>query len=295
MIKSVTVTNYLGESLKMELTRPETSGFYIESIEGLGPCKADINIVENGVLDGASYLSARVNSRNIIITLGFAFASDAEEARHKSYKYFPLKKNVKLLIETDRRVCETYGYVESNEPNIFSQNVTTQISIICPDSYFYSAGENSTNITLFSGIESKFEFPFSNESSTENTIVFGEISNEARRTVFYSGEAEIGMTMYIHAIGDASNVVIHNIGTRETMTIRGDIIAGDDIIISTVKGNKFIKLLRNGEYTNIMNRLDRYSDWFQLTNGDNVFGYEAENGSDNLQFRVENRIAYEGV
>ena len=37
MIKSVTVTNYLGESLKMELTNPYDSGIAITDITGIGP------------------------------------------------------------------------------------------------------------------------------------------------------------------------------------------------------------------------------------------------------------------
>ena len=34
MIKKVIVTNYLGESLEMELARPEVSGLAITDIEG---------------------------------------------------------------------------------------------------------------------------------------------------------------------------------------------------------------------------------------------------------------------
>ena len=112
---------------------------------------------------------------------------------HDSYKYFPIKKKVTLLIETDNRICETYGYVESNEPDIFSSDETTQISIVCPDPYFYSAGPDGTNTTIFYGVEPLFEFAFSNESLTESLIEFGEIKNETEQTVYYSGDAEIGV------------------------------------------------------------------------------------------------------
>lgn len=296
MIKSVTVTNYLGESLKIEMSRPETSGFYIERIEGLGPSKASINVYEKATVDGASYSSAHVNARNIVMTLGFLFAHDAEEVRHKSYKYFPLKKKLKLLIETDKRICETYGYVESNEPDIFSQNEKTQISIICPDPYFYSAGENGIASTIFSGTEPVFEFPFSNESLTDSLIEFGEVKNTTAQTVYYTGDAEVGVIIYIHALGNVRDITIYNTGTRETMIINGNISTGDDIIISTVKGEKSIQLLRDGVYTNILNRLDKRSKWFQLTKGDNIFAYKVLAGGENsLQFRVENKIAYEGV
>ena len=56
MIKSVTVTNPAGDSLKLEMSRPETSGFYIQNIEGLGPSKANINISESATVDGGYYV-----------------------------------------------------------------------------------------------------------------------------------------------------------------------------------------------------------------------------------------------
>lgn len=301
MIRAVTVTNYLGESKRFELTFPESSGFVVQSISGLGPSKADINMTEISTNDGSLYNSARVNSRNIVMSLKLMFNPSIEDARLDTYKYFPIKKRVKLLVETDNRVCETYGYVESNEPDIFSSNETTKISIVCPDPYFYS---DTVNTTVFYGVVPLFEFPFSNESLTEKLIVFGEIKNETEQTVHYSGDAEIGVLITIHAIGNVSDITIYNTGTREKMHIDTDkikqitgsgIVAGDEIIISTVNGNKWISLLRNGVYKNILNCLDKDSDWFHLAKGDNIFAYVVKEGMINVQFKIENRIAFEGV
>ena len=66
MIRSVTVTNYLGDSIQLELMRPEKSGLIIKSIEGLGPSDAAINMTELSTNDGALYNSARLNKRNIV-------------------------------------------------------------------------------------------------------------------------------------------------------------------------------------------------------------------------------------
>lgn len=301
MIKSVTVTNYLGEAIKLELTRPEKSGFVIQEITGLGPSKADIHVTEVSTNDGSLYNSAKINTRNIVLTLNFMFQPSVEDMRQMSYKYFPLKKLLKLLIETDNRICQIYGYVESNEPDIFSESETTQISIICPDPYFYS---EEIITTMFSGIESVYEFPFSNESLIENMIEFGNVLNLTMQTVYYSGDAEIGIVITMHALGPATNITIYDVDTRELMkidttrltTLTGSsIIAGDDVVISTVKGNKYITLLRNGITTNILNCLDRDADWIQLSKGDNLLAYTAETGAANLQFKVENQTVYEGV
>ena len=109
MIRAVTVTNYLGESKRFELAFPEKSGFAVQSISGLGPSKADINTTEISTNDGSLYNSARVNSRNIVMSLKLMFNPQIEDTRQDSYKYFPIKKKVTLLIETDNRICETYG------------------------------------------------------------------------------------------------------------------------------------------------------------------------------------------
>ena len=224
-----------------------------------------------------------------------------EDIRQKSYKYFPIKKNVDLLIETDNRIVKATGYVESNEPNIFSSQESAQISIICPDPYFYSTEKT---VTIFSSIEPLFEFPFENNSLTDNLLEFSRIIVDQEKNVFYKGDSEVGVVIYIHAVGEATNLTIYNPLTREVLKIDTDrlealtgsvIKAGDDIIISTIKGQKFIRLIRDGEYINILNCLGRNSDWFRLVKGDNVFVFTAETGERNLQFRIENSIVYEGV
>ena len=149
-----------------------------------------------------------------------------------------------------------------------------------------------------------FEFPFSNESLSECLLEMGNIENQTEKVIVYSGDSEIGVTITINAVGSAGNITIYNTGTREIMRISNDkiakmtgsgIITGDDIIICTIKGKKSIYLLRGGVTTNILNCIDRNSSWFQLVKGDNIFAYTAESGSNNLQFKIENQILYEGV
>lgn len=302
MIKSITVTNYLGDSIKLELTKPELSGFVITSVTGLGAGKADINTTDMSTNDGSFYNSARVQQRNIVLSLRYLFKKTIEDVRHLSYKYFPLKKKVKLLIETDNRNLEIEGYVESNEPDIFSKEESADISIICPYPFFYSG--DGVQTTIFSGVEPMFEFPFSNESLNTNLLIMGEIQNKTENVVVYNGDIETGVTITIHAIGEASDITIYNVTTRESMTIDtgkiarftgSGIVAGDDIIICTIVGEKSVTLLRGGKTYNILNCINRDTDWFELVKGDNLFAYAASFGMANLQFKIENRSVYEGV
>lgn len=307
MIYSFTITNYLGDTIKLTLREPALSGFLIKSVTGLGPVKANINTTEVATNDGSKFNSARLTQRNIVFQMVFVDTLNGEsieDIRQKSYKYFPTKKNVDIIIETDNRYVKTTGYVESNEPNIFSSQEGAQISIICPDPYFYTAGDNGDIVTEFYSIAPMFEFPFSNESLTDPMIVFSEIQIRAAGVITYYGDTEIGIVIRIHALGEATNIAIYNTDTREVMRIDTDKIkkitgkgltVSDDIIINTAKGNKSITLLREGVSYNILNCLGKNPDWFTLTKGDNVFAFTAETGITNLQFRVENKIIYEGV
>ena len=305
MIKAVTVTNYLGESLKMELTNPYDSGIAITDITGIGPGKADINVTELTSSDGSLHNSSRLGARNIVMTLRFMFAPDIETVRQKTYRFFPIKKELTLTFETDNRSCYITGYVESNEPVIFEENEYTQISIVCPDPYFYSLRADST---VFSGVVSMFEFPFSNEvqnnEETERFLIMSDLQFETEQTVYYSGESEIGMTIRIRAIGTVENLTIFNTRTREFIKLDTDklqqitgsvIIAGDEITICTVKGKKSIRLLRDGVTTNILNCMTKDSSWIQLVKGDNILAYTADSGAEKLHFSVENNVIYEGV
>lgn len=301
MIKVITVTNYLGESIKMDLRRPEDSGFLIKSIDGLGAGKAAINMTEVCTNDGGLFNSSRLPSRNIVIRIKYLWKGTIEDVRQLSYKYFPIKKKVTLLIETDNRMAEIEGYVETNEPTIFSKSEETSISIVCPEPFFHSISKKST---IFSGIEPMFEFPFSNEDMHICLLEMGEIRNLTENLVIYDGDSEVGVTIVIHAVGEASNITIYNTRTRERMKIDTDklaaltgsgIMASDDITICTVKGSKSVTLLREGQTINILNCLDKDTDWFQLAKGDNIFAYSAETGGSNLQFKIINRIIYEGI
>lgn len=301
MIKSIKIVNYLNEELILTLKNPEQSGFYVINVDGLGPCKADINMTEMATNDGAEFNSARVNSRNIVLSLIFSEIPSVEYYRQLTYKYFPLKKKLKIIVETDNRLCEAYGYVESNEPTIFSQREGTQISIICPDSNLYSS---QIKTTVLSGVESAFEFPFSNESLTEKLIEFSRLIKTNQENVKYDGDIDVGVVINIDAVGTAKNINIYNVTARQSMKILddkmvsvmgGSIKANDRITISTVKGNKYITLLRDGAETNILNCLDKKPNWFTISKGDNIFAFDADEGYENLYFSITNKIAYEGI
>lgn len=174
MIKKVVITNPKGETLELELANPEKSGMAVINIEGLGPPKANINGQEMASADGMFYSSARAETRDVTFTLALWSrdrnsqygALSIEEARHLTYRYFPLKKQITITTYTDSQILYTKGYVESNEPNIFSQQEQVIISVICPDPFMYEIGDDKT---VFSGTQPIFEFPFTDDAVIQTT------------------------------------------------------------------------------------------------------------------------------
>ena len=302
MIKSIKVTNPKGESLVLDLFHPEKSGLIVRSISGLGPPKANINSTDLATADGALYSSARASTRNIVFNLQFMFAPTIEDSRQLTYKYFPLKKLVKIEVETDNRSLETSGYVESNSPDIFSREETTQISIICLDPFFY---DPNPSVTQFATVTPIFEFPFSNESISESLIEFGTINLDTRSTIDYVGDVDTGVLITIHALGSVSgSLTIYNVETQEKMVIDltkiktligKDYGSGDDIIISTVSGDKYVQVLHDGKYTNAIAAIEKLADWFQVSVGRNIFNFTVTKGIENLVMSFSYRNAYGGI
>lgn len=304
MIHSITITNYLGDSLFVDLRRPEISGFLFTSMDGIGSPTATIHTSSMSINDGSIYNSAVAMEKNI--TLGILFqettkGESIEDVRLKTYKFFPIKKEVTLTIVTDNRSVMITGRVETNVPSIFTKQAGAQISILCPDPYFYST---ESHITNFYGIDSMFEFPFSNESLTEPLLEFGTIQNKTENIIHYEGDASVGLYIMIHALGPVENITIYNMDTREKIFINTDklealtgegIIKSDDIFINTSKFQKSAILLRGGEEINILNCLGKDIDWFTLVKGDNTFAFVTDSGYMNLQFNICNKIRYEGV
>lgn len=301
MLKAITVINFKGESMRMELAHPEKTGMLIYNVTGIGGAEADINMSDLATGDGSLFDSARVTSRNIVLTIKLMGLPSVENSRYTMYKYFPIKKPITLIFETDRRTSRISGYVESNPTEIFSKDEYVTVSVMCADPFFKSEYGSTTS---FSGVTPLFEFPYSNESTTQKLTEFGSYRRDDRAIIDYQGDVDTGMVITIHAMGEVENMTIYNVNTYESLTISTDKVSnliggkfslGDDIIISTITGDKYVKVLHNGIYHNAFSAINKDADWLQLTPGMNTFAFDAESGANNAMVTFEYENAYMGV
>ena len=308
MIKSVTITNDIGKQLILELARPDLTGLAVLDIDGIGPGKASVNVREHASMDGDTFNSARIPSRSITIQLRYYPTREfsVEAARKQSYRFFSPKKKIKMRFETDTRICDIEGYVESNEPQIFKEKSGGTVSIICPKPFFKSLEQQTTDFYYVTG---SFEFPFSNESLTEPLISLGETVSTQKQLIKYQGDADTGVTITIMATNDTNHAIVNPYISNATM---GEVFSldsakieqltgapfhkGDTIVITTEKGNKTAYLIRENVAYSILGCIARGSTWLQLrSGGEQVFEYDAEEGANYMKVRIQNDILYEGV
>lgn len=315
MIKSFTVTNNRDETMTCELAKPSKEGFAVVGIDGLGPTQATVNVTDISSIDGGLFNSSRIGSRNIVISLVYYYDSDytIEELRHKSYRYFPPKKKVQLVFETTNRLAIIEGYVESNEVAIFSKQEGSQISIICPNPYFYPADIEVNNYNSYA--IPAFSFPFSRDLDTEtdSKLLMGLLLDYKLTEVMYKGDVDTGLVFRVDFLSDIDNnstIKITNGTTSIENTIYiskiinivhamnssfNAITSGDSLKFSTVKGDKFVTFMHNNVEYNVLSCITSNGDWLYLIPGVNRIRIDTSDTDANVEISSENRVYFNGI
>lgn len=305
MIYAVSVCNPKGDSLYLTLSDPWSTGINVKNITGIGPPQSDIFTVPYGSIDGAIYAGSRVPERVITFTLGLMphpRTKLVETSRHVVYDFFRIKDEIGLVFFTDERPIMTYGYVESNEIDIFSEDETAVVTIKCTDPWMHTELQN---LVRFSGTMPRFEFPFWSENDQSKLIEFGDVTIDTRTVVSYQGDIQTGFEIYVDfSSNNFHNIYFYNMDTRDRFVILTDrieastgypLVPGDEIQISTLSGAKTAYLLRNGMLYNIISAVDKDSTWIQLTKGDNVLAIASDYGVENIGFRIVYQNCYAGI
>lgn len=306
MFQSVTVTNYRGDSLELPLRWPNDSGLLLYKIDGISPGEVTVNSQDYAVLDGGVFNSSRIGTRTITLNFYYGFTPMIETARHRAYRYFPVKEQVRLDFLTDERNLSIWGWVEENETQIFSEQEEGQVTIICPDPYFYE--KDTISYTLGTAIAG-FEFPFSNESLIEPLISFGEIGNRHVYEIGYNGDIEVGAIIRIYFKGnpsDISEITIYDIDDNLKLELNiaqinsktgANMEQYGSIVINSVRGQKDIYYEKFGQRKSIIGAFDVMNfPWFYLSPGTNTFAFDIDDEYyDDLTISVEHSGAYGGV
>lgn len=262
------VKNANGEEIT--LTQKEQK-YQVINIEGLDQPPAQVNFTDIAGMDGSKFNSAKLASRNVVITI--RLTNNAEENRLELYRYFRTKENITFYYKSDSVDVFINGYVETVECAIFSNTETMQVSVICPFPYFSAINEIVADI---SNQYAAFTFPFSIDYDDPIPFSYYEIN---RITNIYNSGAETGLTIEVDILdSNIDTVKIINTITGEYFLLEYDFAIGDKVIITTLKGQKNVKLIRNGEILNIFGAVQPGTTFLQLATGGNEFGYSINDG-----------------
>lgn len=280
---SLKIENRSGQSIALS----NEKNVVITGIDGLTPPKASIITNEVAMHDGARFNSSKVEPRNIVITL--RILKDVERMRILLYKYFRIKQWCKIYYSNDSRDVYCEGYVEAFENDRFVLSNEVQISIICPSPWLKEVNEIIFNM---SQVLSWFEFPF---AIADDGKEFSTLEENIITTVTNSGDVTTGMIMELTATDEVVNPRIYNVDTREMIGLNFTMITGDVIRISTVTGEKYVKLIRGGAETNIINNLMDNPVWLTAVVGESNFTYDCTSGREFFAVKFIGRNLFEGV
>jgi hypothetical protein len=277
--------NHLGQRIRLT----QNPNYAVTDIDGLNPPKANINMGENANLDGATFNSSRLNTRQIVITV--RPLNDVEANRIALYTFVKSKKNIKVFFANSTRDVYIAGYVSACEIDLFKQKEAIQITILCPDPYFRSAYSAEAD---FSNTFPLFQFEM---DIPEGGMEFSRYEETPEVSVINYGDVETGATIEITALGTATNPTIVNETTQQLMKFNITLVEGDVLRIDTNKGKKSVMLIHDGTETNALSALDMTNGvtWLTLESGSNVLSFSADTGEANLNCFLTYDNLFEGV
>ena len=284
MFFTLSLENKHGDSICMTDT---ANKYMTSSITGLSPPTGTISTTSYAGMNGSYLNNAFIEKRNIVISFEMR-GINVEKRRHQLYKVVKTSRYVKVLYKTSAVDVYSEGYVETCDVTNFEQLVSGQISIICPDIYWYS---NIPIYEIYSQISGAFHFPFPDSDKPFPLGIYGKNENIV---IENSGE-KIGFIIRIEALDDAATPTIYNADTGEYLQIRGELLKGDVITVTTKTGHKTVTLTRNNIESNIINRLVTGSTWLELSEGRNTFHITAGKNIKNLRVTIIHRNAFLGV
>lgn len=257
-----------------ELTH-NTGRYAVVGIDGLTRPPTSINTAIAGGIDGSFFNSARVEQRNLVISI--ILRGDIETNRQALYTIFPLKSKCTIYFSNKNRDVKIEGFVETLEADLFTMQERVQVSIICPRPYWQDMNEIIDSISTTVNL---FQFPF----SISEPIPFAEIYNEPHAFLNNLGDSETGFTIVTTLEKNLSTLTFTNLTTGEFFKVDYTMLEGDTFILSTIQGGLNVRIEREGSSINLLNYIGAGSSWIKLVTGLNDITYSC--GSDEADFPI---------
>lgn len=155
----------------------------------------------------------------------------------------------------------------------------------CPDPLFSEQVESKV---AAASTQAMFHFPLiiSETPNPPGGIIFGLRQPSLIVTVTNNGAVDVGMKIIFRASGTLTNPSLIEVNTQKFFKVNKTMVAGEEITIDTIIGEKKIEGYLNGITSNYFKYRDLDSEWLQLKAGDNFFRYDADQNVGNLEVYI---------
>lgn len=195
MIYSVDIQAIGSDNKSITLPVVETdheSPFFVTSIDGIDPVQSEVRSVDYGSLDGVYFHNSRVSKRNIVINIRYRGGPmDIASRRRALMGIIQPTRDVLVNINLSDSVVYTTARVEKVEYTSFSNTSDLQISLICPDPYFYDIDATQLNAKAGQSVDipsgSTGPSGFVLTSDVTSTFGFAILSASDREVLRFNG------------------------------------------------------------------------------------------------------------
>lgn len=241
---------------------PNDDPVQLRNIDGLGPVKAELTSTPFASGRGELYQGGFTGKRNIVISLGLNPNWENQTMatlRQLLYRYFLPEEWCKLrFYSQELPPVDIEGYVESFEPNIFSEDPEVQISVICHKPDFVEVDATIYEGTVDDGTL-ELEFDYSGTVPTGFELrVDRTVDNPS-----YTGAVKITHTAQLQPqVFEITPVTIDTTKYFKLSTVRS-------------KKRVYNVSVADGYLTNLLAWVTDVSVWPEIKPGQNLFSIQA--------------------
>ena len=280
--------------------------FKLGHVDGQTVANSSLSSAVVGGADGDKVNNIQATPRTIIIDLHID--GNVEETKREILRVVKFKQRATLVWEQDGRTISISGLAEAVAMPRWNNDVIMQITLHCEQPFWEDVDTVIQQINeaiglhyFTSGGVDMLYFP-------ENGIAFGEYDTIREKTFYNDGDVSVGVEITLLAHDTVTNPIIYDVNGNffglgyeyesadggagiGTAWVSNPFVmqAGDNVIITTHKGNKTVK--HNG--VNILDKVKPNSTWLQLETGDNVYRISSDDENvDNMSFSITYKQRY---
>ena len=273
----------------------ENNFFWLVGVDGQTGVASSIYASTIGGVDGDAVNNVQAMPRTLVFYLRIKSGVNVEEAKRHILRIIKPKQRGSVEWTQESRTVSISGYVEEISMPRWESGVVMTISIHCDQPFWedvdYTVQHINEYIDLHYFTDSRTDMLYFEDSG----IAFGEYDTTRTKTFQNSGDVAIGMEISIVALDTVTNPIIYDENGDFFGCGYGDgekhivMKAGDNIVITTHRGGKTVKL--NGE--SIFTKIKPRSKWLQLAAGENTFTVNSDDESfSNMTFSLSYKQRY---